>query len=98
MRRAERSFLTSTCGMKGTSILPRDCVRITSMNYRCFSKISDESTVAPFKPTLAYHRAADYASFMHSLGDMSKALNRAAVYISGVQSRFELPVLKGADY
>ena len=28
---------------------------------------------------------------MHSLGDMSKSLNRAAVYISGLQARFELP-------
>ena len=35
---------------------------------------------------------------MHSLGDMSKALNRAAVYLSGLQARFELPVMEGAAY
>src|SRR5438128_689344 len=35
---------------------------------------------------------------MHSLGDMSKSLNRAAVYVSGVQARFELPVVQGAEY
>lgn len=35
---------------------------------------------------------------VHSLGDMSKALNRAAVYVSGLQARFELPVLEGAAY
>jgi hypothetical protein len=29
---------------------------------------------------------------------MAKALNRAVVYISGVQTRFELPVLKGSTY
>lgn len=35
---------------------------------------------------------------MHTLGDMSKALNRAAVYVSGLQARFELPVMEGAAY
>ena len=35
---------------------------------------------------------------MHSLGDMTKALNRAAIYISGLQARFELPVLAGTAY
>jgi hypothetical protein len=35
---------------------------------------------------------------MHSLGDMSKSLNRAAVYVSGLQARFELPVVQGAEY
>jgi len=32
---------------------------------------------------------------MHLLGDMSKTLSRAAVYVSGRQARFELPALKG---
>ena len=35
---------------------------------------------------------------MHTLGDMAKALNRATVYVSGLQARFELPVLPGAAY
>lgn len=35
---------------------------------------------------------------MHSLGDMSKALNRATVYVGGLQARFELPVMEGAAY
>lgn len=35
---------------------------------------------------------------MHTLGDMAKALNRPAVYLSGLQARFELPVLPGAGY
>lgn len=35
---------------------------------------------------------------MQSLGDMSKSLNRAAVYVSGLQVRFELPVMEGAAY
>ena len=32
------------------------------------------------------------------MADMSKALNRAAVYVSGLQARFELPVLEGTAY
>lgn len=35
---------------------------------------------------------------MHTLGDMTKALNRSAVYIHGVQARLELPVMEGAGY
>ena len=35
---------------------------------------------------------------MHTLGDMAKALNRSAVYLRGVQARFELPVFEGAGY
>lgn len=35
---------------------------------------------------------------MHTLGAMSKALHRASVYIGGLQTRFELPVLEGAGY
>ena len=35
---------------------------------------------------------------MHSLGDMSKALNRAAVYVRGLQARFDLPLLEGTTY
>lgn len=35
---------------------------------------------------------------MQSLGDMLKSLNRTAFYISGLQARFELPVMEGAEY
>ena len=35
---------------------------------------------------------------MHSLGDISKSVNRATVYITGLQARFELPILRGATY
>ena len=35
---------------------------------------------------------------MHMLGDMAKSLNRPAVYLCGVQGRFELPEFKGAGY
>ena len=35
---------------------------------------------------------------MHTLGDMAKTLNRSAVYLHGVQARFELPTLEGAGY
>jgi len=35
---------------------------------------------------------------MHKLGDMAKTLNRPVVYLHGLQSRFELPVLEGAAY
>lgn len=35
---------------------------------------------------------------MHSLAEMAKALNRSLVYLRGLQSRFELPVRKGATY
>lgn len=37
-------------------------------------------------------------SFMHSLAEIAKALNRPVVYLSGLQSRFELPVLEGGGY
>jgi len=35
---------------------------------------------------------------MHTLGHMTKALNRPAVYLHGLQARFELAVIKGAGY
>ena len=35
---------------------------------------------------------------MHTLGDMTKALNRSPVYLAGLQKRFELPVFEGAAY
>lgn len=35
---------------------------------------------------------------MHSLSDLARALNRPTVYISGLQSRFELPIAHGAGY
>lgn len=35
---------------------------------------------------------------MHTLGDMAKTLNRSAVYLHGVQARFELPAMEGAGY
>jgi hypothetical protein len=39
-----------------------------------------------------------HAPTVRSLSDMSKALNRAPVYVGGLQARFELPVLEGAAY
>lgn len=35
---------------------------------------------------------------MHSLGEMTKALNRSPVYVRGLQARFELPTFEGARY
>jgi hypothetical protein len=35
---------------------------------------------------------------MHSIADTAKSLNRPVVYVSGLQSRFELPVMSGAAY
>jgi hypothetical protein len=35
---------------------------------------------------------------MHTFADMSAALNRPTVYLSGLQSRFQLPVFEGAGY
>lgn len=35
---------------------------------------------------------------MHTLGDMAKALNRSAVYLHGLQARFELPTMVGSGY
>jgi len=35
---------------------------------------------------------------MHKLADIAKALNRSAVYLQGLQKRFDLPILKGANY
>jgi hypothetical protein len=35
---------------------------------------------------------------MHTLGDMAKALNRSAVYLHGVQARFELPTMVDSGY
>jgi len=35
---------------------------------------------------------------MHTFGDMTKALNRAPVYLVGLQKRFALPGFEGAGY
>lgn len=35
---------------------------------------------------------------MHTFADLAKALNRSTVYVSGLQSRFELPTFDGAGY
>ncbi len=35
---------------------------------------------------------------MHTFADLAKALNRSTVYLSGLQSRFEIPILDGASY
>lgn len=35
---------------------------------------------------------------MRAFGDMAKTLNRSAVYLHGLQSRFELPAMEGAGY
>lgn len=35
---------------------------------------------------------------MYNLAEIAKAMNRSVVYLSGLQSRFELPVLEGAGY
>ena len=35
---------------------------------------------------------------MHTLADLAKALNRSTVYLSGLQSRFELPTFDGSGY
>ena len=35
---------------------------------------------------------------MHNFADLAKALNRSTVYLSGLQSRLELPVIDGAGY
>jgi|GEM_PF-4913293 len=35
---------------------------------------------------------------MHTFADLAKALNRSTVYVSGLQSRFELPMFDGPGY
>jgi hypothetical protein len=35
---------------------------------------------------------------MHTLGEMAKALNRTAVELHGLQTRFDLPIIEGAAY
>jgi hypothetical protein len=35
---------------------------------------------------------------MRTFGDLAKELNRSPVYLSGLQKRFELPILAGAAY
>lgn len=35
---------------------------------------------------------------MHTFADLAKALNQSTVYLSGLQSRFELPTFDGAGY
>jgi hypothetical protein len=43
-------------------------------------------------------RLARQTPLVHSLGDMAKALNRSAVVLHGLQTRFELPAFEGAGY
>ena len=43
-------------------------------------------------------RGNNSIAVMHTFGDMAKALNRAPVYLHGLQARFELPVSGGAAY
>lgn len=38
------------------------------------------------------------SSSRHAFADFAKALNRPVVYLSGLQSRFELPVIESAGY
>ena len=35
---------------------------------------------------------------LHSFADLVEDLNRSAVYLKGLQSRFELPIFNGAEY
>jgi hypothetical protein len=35
---------------------------------------------------------------MHTFADLAQALNRSTVYLSGLQSRFEIPTFDGAGY
>jgi hypothetical protein len=35
---------------------------------------------------------------MHTFADLAKTLNRSTVYLSGLQSRFEIPTFDGAGY
>lgn len=35
---------------------------------------------------------------MHTFAALAKAMNRSTVYLSGIQSRFELPTFEGAGY
>ena len=35
---------------------------------------------------------------MHTFADLAKALNRSTIYLSGLQSRFEIPTFDGAGY
>ena len=35
---------------------------------------------------------------MHTFADLAEALNRSTVYLSGLQSRFEIPTFDGAGY
>lgn len=35
---------------------------------------------------------------MHTLADLAKALNRSTVYVSGLQSRFEIPTVESTRY
>jgi hypothetical protein len=35
---------------------------------------------------------------MHTFADLAKALNRSTIYVSGLQSRFELPTFDGDSY
>lgn len=35
---------------------------------------------------------------MHSFADLARELNRSPVYLRGLQTRFELPLLEGAAY
>jgi hypothetical protein len=47
---------------------------------------------------IAFGSAQDHHLHLHTLGDMTKALNRSPVYLRGLQARFELPTFEGARY
>jgi hypothetical protein len=42
--------------------------------------------------------AALIATVMHTFADLAKALTQSTVYLSGLQSRFDLPSFNGAGY
>lgn len=35
---------------------------------------------------------------MHTIADLAKSLNRSTIYLTGQQSRFEIPTLDGEGY
>jgi hypothetical protein len=55
-------------------------------------KVSFES------PTPEDHIIANGGLPMHTFADLAKALNRSTVYLSGLQTRFDLPTFDGACY
>ena len=48
--------------------------------------------------SVAAHSPGGLVWLMHTLADLTRALNRSTVYLSGLQSRFELPTFDGAGY